>query len=286
MVLRLALFHGPGKYIIGNYAVKECVMTELNNVRFQKEDAIAVIMIDRPKALNALNYETLQELLYCFGLLEKAKEIRAVILTGGGEKAFVAGADIAYMQELDALAAAEFAGLGHKVMTAIENLPQPVIAAVNGFALGGGCELALACDFRIAAENAKFGQPEVNLGVIPGFGGTQRLPRLIGKGLASELLYTGNIIDAAEAMRIGLVNRVVASDQLLETCRKAANKIAAKGPIAIRLCKKTVNTGVEMDLDRANSYEAIQFGQCFASEDQKEGMRAFLEKRAAVFQGK
>jgi len=261
-------------------------MTELNNVRFEKEGAIALITIDRPKALNALNYETLQELLYCFGLLDKAREVTAVVLTGGGEKAFVAGADIAYMQDLDAMAAAEFAGLGHSVMAAVEQLPQPVIAAVNGFALGGGCELALACDIRIASENAKFGQPEVNLGVIPGFGGTQRLPRLIGKGLASELLYTGDMINAAEALRIGLVNRVVPAAQLLSTCRDIAHKIASKGPLAIRICKKTINTGVEMDLDRANSYEAIQFGQCFASTDQKEGMRAFLEKRAANFQGK
>lgn len=261
-------------------------MTDLNNVRFEKEGAIAVITIDRPKALNALNYETLQELLYCFRLLEKAREIRAVILTGGGEKAFVAGADISYMQDLNALSAAEFAGLGHTVMETIENLPQPVIAAVNGFALGGGCELALACDIRIAGENAKFGQPEVNLGVIPGFGGTQRLPRLIGKAMACELLYTGDMIGAEEALRIGLVNRVVETGQLLETCRVIAKKITTKGPIAIRLCKETVNNGVEMDLDRANQYEAIQFGQCFASDDQKEGMQAFLEKRSPHFQGK
>jgi len=261
-------------------------MTELNNVRFEKEGAIAQITIDRPKALNALNFETLQELIYCCGLLEKAREVRAVILTGGGEKAFVAGADISHMRDLDVLEAAEFAGLGHQVMAAIENLPQPVIAAVNGFALGGGCELALACDIRIAAENAKFGQPEVNLGVIPGFGGTQRLPRLVGKGMACELLYTGDIIGAAEALRIGLVNRVVPPDQLLPACREIAGKIAAKGPIAIRLCKQTVNTGMQMDLVRANSYEAVQFGQCFASEDQKEGMGAFLEKRPAAFQDK
>jgi len=261
-------------------------MTELNNVRFEQEGPIAQITIDRPKALNALNFETLQELLHCCGRLEKAREVRAVILTGGGEKAFVAGADISHMRDLDVLAAADFAGLGHQVMAAVENLPQPVIAAVNGFALGGGCELALSCDIRIAAENAKFGQPEVNLGVIPGFGGTQRLPRLVGKGMACELLYTGDIIGAAEALRIGLVNRVVPPDQLLPVCREIAGKIAAKGPLAIRLCKQTVNTGMQMDLVRANSYEAVQFGQCFASEDQKEGMRAFLEKRPAAFQDK
>lgn len=258
-------------------------MTELTNVRFAKDGPVATMTIDRPKALNALNYDTLQELLYCCGLLQNAKEIRAVILTGGGEKAFVAGADISYMQELDAMAAAEFAGLGHRVMSAIESLPQPVIAAVNGFALGGGCELALACDMRIASENARFGQPEVNLGVIPGFGGTQRLPRLVGKGPACELLYTGDMINSAEALRIGLVNRVVPADQLLKVCREIADKIAAKGPIAIRICKQTVNSGLEMDLARANTFEAIQFGQCFASADQKEGMLAFLEKRPAAF---
>lgn len=261
-------------------------MIDLHNVRFEKEGAIAILTIDRPKALNALNYETLQELLYCFQQLEKNREIGAVILTGSGEKAFVAGADISYMQQLNTLAASEFAGLGHAVMTKIEHLPQPVIAAVNGFALGGGCEISLACDIRIAAENAKFGQPEVNLGVIPGFGGTQRLPRLIGKGMACELLFTGDIIDAKEALRIGLVNKVVAKEELLDVCRVLAGKITSKGPIAIRLCKETVNNGVEMDLDRANQYEAIQFGQCFASDDQKEGMLAFLEKRVANFQGK
>ncbi len=261
-------------------------MTDLNNVRLEIEGAVAVLTIDRPKALNALNYETLQELLFCFQQLEKTSGVGAVILTGSGEKAFVAGADIAYMQGLNALEASDFAGLGHAVMTTIEHLPQPVIAAVNGFALGGGCELSLACDIRIAAQNAKFGQPEVNLGVLPGFGGTQRLPRLIGKGMASELLYTGDIIDADEAFRIGLVNRVVPSEELLESCMVIAKKITSKGPIAIKLCKETVTNGVEMDLDRANQYEAIQFGQCFASNDQKEGMLAFLEKRAASFQGK
>lgn len=261
-------------------------MTEPINVRFEKEGPIATITIDRPKALNALNYATLQELLHCFQRLEGEQDIRAVILTGGGEKAFVAGADISYMQELNALEAAQFADLGHAVMAAVEQVPQPVIAAVNGFALGGGCELALACDIRIAAEHAKFGQPEVNLGVIPGFGGTQRLPRLIGKGRACELLYTGAIIDAAEALRIGLVNRVVPMGRLIETCRELATTIAAKGPIAIRLCKETINNGMEMDLSRANRYEAVQFSQCFASADQKEGMRAFLEKRGAVFQGR
>ena len=161
-----------------------------------------------------------------------------------------------------------------------------MIAAVNGFALGGGCELTLACDIRIASTNAKFGQPEVNLGVIPGFGGTQRLPRLVGKGIASELLYTGDIIDSTEALRIGLVNRVVPQDELISTCKKIAEKINSKGPRAIQICKQTINNGCQMDIARASQYEAIQFGQCFASEDQTEGMTAFLEKRPAKFTGK
>lgn len=259
---------------------------EFQNIRLEKEGSVAVVVIDRPKALNALNFETLQELLSCFQGLAREESVGVIIITGGGEKAFVAGADISYMHEFNPLEGARFGELGHAVMSAIEQAPQPVIAAINGFALGGGCELALACDFRIAAENAKFGQPEVNLGVIPGFGGTQRLPRIVGKGIAAELLYTGDMIDAAEAYRIGLVNKVVASDELLATCHKIASKINAKGPVAIRLCKETVHGGLQMDITRANKFEAIQFGQCFASEDQKEGMKAFLEKRKPEFQGK
>lgn len=259
---------------------------ELKNIRLEKEGAVAVVTIDRPKALNALNYDTLKELQCCFYELRLDKEIGVVILTGGGEKAFVAGADISYMQNLNSLEGAEFGRLGHEVAAAIENAPQPVICAVNGFALGGGCELAISCDIRVASENAKFGQPEVNLGVIPGFGGTQRLPRLVGKGMACELLYTGDMIDATEALRIGLVNRVVGQDVLMDTCREMAEKITAKGPVAIRLCKETINNGMQMDLARANQYEAVQFGQCFTSEDQKEGMGAFLEKRPAKFTGK
>lgn len=259
---------------------------ELNNIRFEKQGAVGIVTIDRPKALNALNYDTLQELLFCFTQLKEDQETQVVIITGGGEKAFVAGADISHMQDLNGLEAAAFGALGHEVMSAVENVPQPVIAAVNGFALGGGCELAISCDIRVASENAKFGQPEVNLGVIPGFGGTQRLPRLIGKGRACELLFTGDMIDAAEAYRIGLVNKVVAQESLMDVCLEIAAKITAKGPVAVRLCKQTVNNGLQMDLDRANSYEAVQFGQCFASQDQTEGMKAFLEKRKPEFQGK
>ncbi|WP_163335776.1 enoyl-CoA hydratase-related protein [Desulfopila sp. IMCC35008] len=259
---------------------------DLQNIRFEKEGAVATITIDRPKALNALNYDTLQELLYCFRQLARDRETGVVIITGGGEKSFVAGADISHMVNLEGLEGTEFARLGHEAMAAVESAPQPVIAAVNGFALGGGCELAISCDIRVASENAKFGQPEVNLGVIPGFGGTQRLPRLVGKGLACELLFTGDMIDAAEALRIGLVNKVVPQAELMDVCREMAKKITSKGPVAIRLCKETVNNGSQMDLGRANHYEAIQFGQCFASADQKEGMQAFLEKRKAEFTGK
>ena len=188
---------------------------ELKNLVVVKEEAIATVTINRPKALNALNLETLLEMRQCFTELAADRSIRVVIITGAGEKAFVAGADISYMQGLDPVAGKIFGNLGHEVMRTIENLPQPVIAAINGFALGGGCELALACDIRLAASNAKFGQPEVNLGIIPGFGGTQRLPRLIGKGLANELIFSGNIIDAEEACRIGLVNRVFAPENLM-----------------------------------------------------------------------
>lgn len=258
---------------------------QFNNLILATEGAIATVTINRPKALNALNRETLEEMRCCFEGLAGNEEIRAVIITGGGEKSFVAGADIAFMHTLDVLSARKFALLGQKVLSTIENLPQPVIAAVNGFALGGGCELALACDMRFASDNAKFGQPEVNLGVLPGFAGTQRLPRLIGKGLANELLFTGNIIDAAEACRIGLVNRVVTQDHLLPLCREIAEKIASRGPVAIRLCKEVVNSGMEIDLARACQYEADQFALCFASSEQKEGMSAFLEKRSPQFQG-
>ncbi|MEA3361991.1 MAG: enoyl-CoA hydratase-related protein, partial [Thermodesulfobacteriota bacterium] len=201
------------------------------------------------------------------------------------EKAFVAGADIAAMQPLSALEARQFAKLGHQVMRHIEACPKPVIAAVNGFALGGGCELALGCDIRIASENARFGQPEVNLGVIPGFGGTQRLARLIGKGRAMEMIFTGAMIDADEAYRTGLANKVVPLDQLLETATKMAATIISKGPYAVRLAKEAVRNGLELDLDRANQYEAELFGLCFATADQKEGMQAFLEKRQADFKG-
>jgi enoyl-CoA hydratase len=256
---------------------------ELNNLLVVKEEAIATVTINRPKALNALNRDTLLELRQCFREFAEDRGIRVVIITGAGEKAFVAGADIAFMQGLTPFEGKAFGKLGHEVLRTIENLPQPVIAAINGFALGGGCELALACDMRMASSNAKFGQPEVNLGIIPGFGGTQRLPRIVGKGIANELIFSGNIIDAEEACRIGLVNRVFAPDNLLLECRSLAQKIATRGPGAVRMCKEAVNNGLEMDLNRACTYEADLFAQCFSSADQKEGMQAFLAKRAPNF---
>lgn len=259
---------------------------EFNNLLVEKAEAVATVTINRPKSLNALNKETLLEMRACFNELAEDRSVRVVIITGSGEKAFVAGADISFMVGLEPEAGKVFGRLGHEVMHAIEYLPQPVIAAINGFALGGGCELALSCDIRIAGSNAKFGQPEVNLGIIPGFGGTQRLPRLIGKGLANELIFSGNIIDAEEACRIGLVNRVVAPENLMTECRTLAVKIATRGPGAVRLCKEAINNGVELDLNRACVYEADLFAHCFSSLDQKEGMSAFLEKRTPNFQDK
>lgn len=248
-------------------------------------DACAVVTINRPEALNALNAVVLEELAAAFAELEANDAVACVILTGSGSKAFVAGADITAMQTLDAVAARQFSRLGQALLNQIETFPRPVIAAVNGFALGGGCELAMACDIRIAAENARFGQPEVNLGVIPGWGGTQRLARLVGRGRAKELLFTGDMIDAREAWRIGLVNQVVAADSLLAEVRGMAAKIAGKGPVAVHLVKEAVDSGLEMDLDRAGRFETNLFGLCFATTDQKEGMQAFLDKRPAKFTG-
>lgn len=255
------------------------------NLLVEKENGTAIVTINRPAALNALNKEVLEELYDAFKGLEEDESVVCIILTGSGAKAFVAGADIAAMQSMDAVVAENFARLGHKVFNAVESCSKPVIAAVNGFALGGGCELAMACDVRLAAENARFGQPEVNLGVIPGFGGTLRLARLVGKGRAKELIFTGDMVDAAEAYRIGLANKVVAAEDLISEARKMADKIASKGPLAVRFAKQAVDNGIEMDLDRAGRYEAGLFGLCFASADQKEGMLAFLEKRPAKFSG-
>ncbi len=255
------------------------------NLLYENQDGIALITMNRPKALNALNRETLDELNQLVDRLAKDSTVQVVILTGSGDKAFVAGADISQMQSMSALEGRNFGKLGQAVFNKLENLPQPVIAAINGFALGGGCELAMACDIRIASEKAKFGQPEVTLGITPGFAGTQRLPRLVGKGRAKQLLYTDDVIDAAEAYRIGLVNVVVSAEELMTTAKAMAQKIQSRAAVAVQLCKAAVNEGLDTDLETGTAYEAEVFGLCFATADQKEGMAAFTEKRKAQFTG-
>lgn len=259
---------------------------ELKNVILEKEEHLAIVTINRPKALNALNSETLKDLDTVITDLENDSNIYAVILTGAGEKSFVAGADIAEMKDLNEAQGKEFGILGNNVFRRLEDLNQPVIAAVSGFALGGGCELSMACDIRIASEKAKFGQPEAGLGITPGFGGTQRLPRIVGTGKAKELIYTCDIIKADEALRIGLVNKVVPLENLMEEAKAMAAKIIANAPIAVKLCKDAINRGMQVDIDKAVIIEAEDFGKCFSSEDQSEGMTAFLERREKNFQNK
>jgi enoyl-CoA hydratase len=256
------------------------------NLHFEKRNQIAFVTIARPKVLNALNASTMQELTQVFRALQEDDDVLAVILTGEGEKAFVAGADITELATLDATAAANLAARGQAVFALIEDLGKPVIAAVNGFALGAGSELALACSIRLAADTARFGQPETKLGLIPGYGGTQRLPRLIGKGRALQILLTGEMIDAYEALRIGLVNEVVPAAQLLPRAQAIAAKIITNGPLAIRYCLQAVNRGMEMPLAEALAHEAALFALCCATEDKTEGTRAFLEKRAPEFRGR
>jgi enoyl-CoA hydratase len=261
-------------------------MSNYNNLIYEKTGDIGIITINRPKALNALNTETLNELDLVMTSIAKDTMVKAVIICGSGDKAFVAGADITAMQTMSAMEARNFAKLGQMIFNKVENLPQPVIAAINGFALGGGCELAMACDIRITTEKAKFGQPEVMLGVTPGFAGTQRLPRLVGKGIAKELLFVGDQINATEAYRLGLVNKIVPVELLMETAMAMAEKIASRAPVAVQLCKAAVNEGLDMDLESSIAYEAEIFALCFATVDQKEGMQAFVEKRKANFFGK
>lgn len=258
---------------------------ELANVLYDKEGDIAIITINRPKALNALNAETLADIDTAISAAAADPEVKVVIITGAG-RSFVAGADIAFMQNMQPMEGMAFGAFGQGVFRKIEEMEKPVIAAVNGFALGGGCELAMCCDFRIASDAAKFGQPEVGLGITPGFGGTQRLPRLVGEGMAKELCYTADVIDANEALRIGLVNHVVAGDELMDYVKKIAKKIASKGQVAVRFCKKAINEGMQTDIDRAMTFEADMFGLCFSTQDQKEGMTAFVEKRKPEFTGK
>lgn len=254
-----------------------------NTVLLQAEGPLAILTVNRPKALNALNAETLSDFANALSEIEQNEDIRVVILTGSGDKAFVAGADISYMQGLTPLEARLFAVRGQQLMQRLESFSVPVIAAVNGYALGGGCELALACDLRVCSDKAKFGTPEVSLGIIPGFGGTQRLPRLLGKGLAKELILTGNTIDAKEAYRIGLVNKVVPPEELMSAAKELAQTLIKRGPIALRLAKQAIDEGLEMDLIKGISHEADLFALCFSTKDQKEGMDAFLAKRGAEF---
>ncbi|GKU26405.1 short-chain-enoyl-CoA hydratase [Clostridium folliculivorans] len=256
---------------------------ELKNVILEKEGSIAIVTINRPKALNALNSETLKDIDTVVSELEKDKEVYAVILTGAGEKSFVAGADISEMKDLNEEQGREFGALGNKVFRRLEVLDKPVIAAISGFALGGGCELAMACDIRIASEKARFAQPESGLGITPGFGGTQRLPRIVGLGKAKELIYTGDMVNAAEALRIGLVNKVVPLESLMDEAKALANKIAQNAPIAVKLCKDAIDRGMQVSIDEAIVIEAEDFGKCFATEDQKEGMAAFVERREKNF---
>jgi enoyl-CoA hydratase len=252
-------------------------------IRVDRDAAVAILTVDRQEALNALDVATLTELRDRLRDVADADEVRAVILTGAGEKAFVAGADIKYMSGLDVEQAKAWGALGHEAGRLLETMPKPTIAAVNGFALGGGCELALACDIRYAASSAKLGQPEVNLGIIPGWGGTQRLARVCGLGIAKELIFTGRVVGAEEALRIGLVNAV--HDPVLEKARETAALLASKSPISLRVMKQLANRSLGGDHAANLDAEGESFGELFSSDDAKEGMTAFVEKREPVFRG-
>ena len=251
----------------------------MTNILLEKKGLIAVATINRPKALNALNSEVLTDLDELVSTVKADADIRALVITGSGEKAFVAGADIGEMSTLTKEGGEAFGKHGNNVFRAIETLPIPTIAAVNGFALGGGCELSMACDIRICADTAVFGQPETGLGITPGFGGTQRMARIIGTGPAMELIYTADTIDAQRALEIGMVNHVVPADQLMDEAMKLAQKICTNAQKAIRASKLAIRRGIDCDISTAVSYEALAFATCFGTEDQKEGMQAFLEKR-------
>ena len=250
----------------------------MNYITYEQDGFVGIITINRPKALNALNSEVLKELDACLDGIN-LETTRALVLTGAGEKSFVAGADIGEMSTLTKAEGEAFGKIGNDVFRKLETFPIPVIAAINGFALGGGCEISMSCDIRICSDNALFGQPEVGLGITPGFGGTQRLARIIGVGKAKEMVYAATNIKADEALRIGLVNAVYPLEELLPAAKKLAGKIARNAPIAVRACKKAINEGLDVDMDKAIVIEEKLFGSCFESEDQKEGMAAFLEKR-------
>ncbi len=256
------------------------------NILLEKKNAIAYVTVNRPNVLNALNGATIEELRTAFHELKHDASIRVVILTGAGVKSVVAGADIGELAKQEPVSGKEMALRGQNVLNLIENLGKPVIACVNGYALGGGCELALACTMRLASDNAKFGQPEVKLGILPGYGGTQRLPRLVGKGLAMQMVLSGEMITAQEAHRIGLVNDVTPAAELIARAEAIAAKIIANAPLAVQYCMEAVNKGMEMTLAEGMFLEAALFGVCCATEDKKEGTAAFLEKRTAAFKGK
>jgi enoyl-CoA hydratase len=258
---------------------------DFQNILFEVRDGVALITFNRPKALNALNPQTLEELARAVAAARDDDAVRVVVLTGAGDKAFVAGADITELQKMNPLEARLFAQKGQDVFFSLEDLPKPVIACVNGFALGGGCELAMSCDFIYASDKAKFGQPEINLGIIPGFGGTQRLARLVGRAKAKELCMTGEMIDAQQAKELGLVAKVFPHEALLEETLKTATAMAAKSCTALRAIKQVVDRGMDADLKTGCALEAEAFGVCFASQDAKEGTTAFLEKRKPVFKG-
>jgi enoyl-CoA hydratase/carnithine racemase len=258
----------------------------LENVSYERKDAIAYITVNRPKVLNALNAKTIRDLRTAFEEARDDDSVRGVILAGAGGKAFVAGADITEVARVTAVEAAEMTNHGQGLTNLIENLGKPVVAAVNGFALGGGCELAMAATIRLATENAKFGQPEVKLGVIPGYGGTQRLPRLVGRGRALQLILSGGMIDAAEAYRIGLVNEIVSADALVDRAEAILQQIFGNAPVAVKFALEAVNKGLETSQAEGLVMESSFFAICAATEDKKEGTSAFLEKRASKFAGR
>src|ERR1051325_2525903 len=257
-----------------------------SNTLFEKKNSIAQVTVNRPKVLNALNMATMEELRAAFHDIKNDAGVRVVILTGAGEKAFIAGADIGELAQNGAVSGKEYTHRGESVLNLIENLGKPVIACINGFALGGGCEIAMACTMRLASDNAKLGQPEVKLGIIPGYGGTQRLPRLVGKGLAMQLVLSGEMISAQEALRIGLVNEVTPPAELIPRAEAIAQKIIANAPLAVQYAMEAVNKGMEMTLAEGLFLEATLFAVSCATEDKKEGTTAFLEKRQAQFKGK
>src|SRR6266566_3307696 len=260
--------------------------TTFTNILYEKKGAIGYVTLNRPKVMNALSHATWEDLEAAFTDARDDDAVRGVILTGAGDKAFIAGADISELAHVTAVQAEQSSAYGQRVLNLIENLGKPVIAAINGFALGGGCETAMACTIRIASENAKFGQPEVKLGLLPGGGGTQRMPRLIGKGRALQLILSGEIVSAQEAYRIGLVNELVPAADLITRAEGILNQIFANAPVAVKYSLEAVNKGLETSQAEGLSLEASLFGLCSGTEDKKEGTQAFLQKRAAQFQGR